>query len=275
MHYIYLLTDPRTDAPFYVGFTKNVEKRFKQHLVSAFKPYSSRNKNRRKNKLMIELDVLGFKFSDIVTVLAEAESKEEAHKVEIEMIANYGRMDYKKGTLLNMTDGGEGGSFPGEKNGMFGKVSAFKGKTHSEENKKKISDRAKKNWEGKTHTEYFGEQKSAKIMESLRLSRLGSKHSKETIAKISESNKGKKLSEEAKKLLRQQRLEKPAHVKEYKLISPDGFEYDTSGKGLAFLCRSINFNYARELQALARKGKTHTKVKKAVTFGWFIFPLKK
>lgn len=68
-----------------------------------------------------------------IVIIKENITDDEAKALEIELIAHYGRQDKGTGILHNMTDGGDGGAFPGPANGMWGK-------THSPEAIKKIKD---------------------------------------------------------------------------------------------------------------------------------------
>lgn len=62
-----------------------------------------------------------------VEILISSITREEAIELEIGLIKYYGRMDTGTGTLSNMTDGGDGGP-------------NFKGKKHTEEWKKNMSE---------------------------------------------------------------------------------------------------------------------------------------
>jgi hypothetical protein len=90
---------------------------------------------------------------------------EDAKELEIFLISLYGRRDIETGILCNLTDGGEG---------TLGIIRVV-----SDENKKKQRERML----GNKHL-------------------LGHVHSNETRKKISESNKGRKMSESNKEILR-------------------------------------------------------------------------
>ena len=82
-----------------------------------------------------------------VEILFESDDLEEIKRKEIEFIALYGRKDLGKGTLVNMTDGGDGANgcicseekkkYLSEKN--KGQVPPNKGKFLSDEEKEQIS----------------------------------------------------------------------------------------------------------------------------------------
>ncbi len=78
-----------------------------------------------------------------------------ACNMEQYLIEAYGRIDLGNGCLVNMTNGGEGatGRF-GILHPLFGKESTMKGKNHTDEARKKISESAKgnKNMLGKKHS---------------------------------------------------------------------------------------------------------------------------
>lgn len=162
-----------------------------------------------------------------VTILKTNMGWKEACELEIKMIAFYGRIkpnpkNLNYGCLVNMTDGGDGanghihsketrekiskgntgkkaseetkqkmrkimtGKYIGEKSSMFGK-------THSEENKKKISERMRGNNHmfGKTHSEKT-KKKMSERMRGENNHRFGKKASEETKKKMSEKRSGEK-----------------------------------------------------------------------------------
>jgi len=73
-----------------------------------------------------------------VTILKTNMSWEQACDLEIKMIAFYGRKDKKKGSLVNMTDGGDGS----------------KGLIHSEESKLKMREKRIGKYVGENHPSY-------------------------------------------------------------------------------------------------------------------------
>lgn len=100
-----------------------------------------------------------------VEILDDNLSWEEACKKEIELIKLYGRKDLGKGSLVNMTDGGQG-------------AYNLKGKKHTEEWKLKMSKLMIGNSNGK-----------------------GYKHTQEAKDNISKYRKGKEFSQETKNKL--------------------------------------------------------------------------
>jgi hypothetical protein len=126
-------------------------------------------------------------------------TEEWAHFMEMDLIDLYGRLNDGTGILENLTDGGEG---------VSGMEPWNKGKTHSEETKRKMSEA----WEtrgphseetkqkigegnkGKTHSEE-AKQKMSKSHKGVKKG----PHSEETKQKMSETQKGIPKSEETKR----------------------------------------------------------------------------
>ena len=81
-----------------------------------------------------------------IEVILEKLSKEEACEIEIYLIKQFGRRNLRKGTLVNLTDGGEGSLGQVYSEEYRRKISeASKGRKHSDETKKKISEANKGN----------------------------------------------------------------------------------------------------------------------------------
>jgi hypothetical protein len=101
-----------------------------------------------------------------IEILYENISWEEACEKEVELIKKYGRMDLKHGSLVNMSDGGDGLHNPSQETkkkmseakkghkqseehiknvskALLNHIGYWKGKTRSDETKKKISEAAK------------------------------------------------------------------------------------------------------------------------------------
>jgi len=140
-----------TNEVFYVG------------IGSPKRPYSKNDRNKWWHNIA---NKVGYE----VEVIEENLTWDSACLIEIALISFFGRRDLGKGTLVNLTDGGDG----------------MKGRTPSEETKAKLSAALK----GKKRSE----ETKAKISESLK----GKKRSEETKAKISKSSIGKKMSAEAR-----------------------------------------------------------------------------
>lgn len=139
----------------------------------------------------------------------------EAGKKEIEFIKKYGRKDLGEGTLVNMTDGGEGvigkiyteeyrkklseshiGIQSGNKHPLYGKG-------HSQETRKKISERQK------------GKKLSLEHRRNISIGNKGKVVSEETKLKIGMGHKGKVISEESKQKMRDAKLGKPSNRLDY------------------------------------------------------------
>ena len=151
------------NEPFYIGISKD-----------PYRPFEKRGRNkywsRIVNKTEYKIDIL---FDNL--------SYEDAKKKEIEFILLYGRKDLNKGSLVNMTDGGEGSLnvIVSEKTRQA-LSQTNKGKTGiplSEETKRKISF---------TKT---GVKQTKEAIENRRIGKLkrGYKHSEEIKKQISET----------------------------------------------------------------------------------------
>ena len=158
-YYAYLYIDPRSDEIFYVGkgcLAKSGKDRAFRHLDA-----NQHSLVARKSRKMIKEGV-----RPIIQKI-DCSSEQIALDLEMGLIKLIGRKDLGKGTLLNLTDGGE---------------SPPKGvhKTlHSEHSKKLISEK-KKEW-------YASGNQHPRGM-------LGKKLSEETKLKLSKSRVGKKYA---------------------------------------------------------------------------------
>ena len=139
------------------------------------------------------------------------ESWKEAGKKEIEFIKKYGRKDLGEGTLVNMTDGGEGvigkiytkeyrkklseshiGIQAGNKHPLYGKG-------HSQETKKKLSEIQ------------TGRRLSIEHRKNIGIGNKGRVVSNDTRKKIGIAHKGKLISEKSKQKMRYAKIGKPSN----------------------------------------------------------------
>lgn len=99
IHYLYRHIRLDTNEVFYVGIgTKLSNKTFKSSYNRAFsKSGRSKHWNNITNKVDYKIEIL-----------LESDNYSFILRKEIEFIALYGRRDLGKGTLINLTDGGEG-----------------------------------------------------------------------------------------------------------------------------------------------------------------------
>jgi len=170
----------RTDKnePFYIGIGSNIKRAYSKSGRSIFW-----------ERIVAKTDYE-------VEILLESDDYEFIKQKEIEFIALYGRRDLGKGTLVNLTDGGEGmlGNLPTIKTREKLSKARF-GFKHTEETKDKISNSLKYNNRS---------DRGLKISSSLKEFHKSNKkfQTQETKNKISNSMMGKKHSIESKEKMK-------------------------------------------------------------------------
>jgi hypothetical protein len=145
--YVYRHIRIDTNEVFYIG-------------KGNFRNYYRANSTKSRNKFWYNI-VSKTEFK--VDIIVDELTNEEAIKKEIEFIKIYGRRDLGTGTLVNLTDGGEGLSnyIRSEELKLkysqinIGRIPYNKGKKLSDEHKLKLSlaKKGKTPWLGKKHTE--------------------------------------------------------------------------------------------------------------------------
>jgi hypothetical protein len=168
--YAYLYIDPTTDGVFYVG--KGSNRRYKRHLV-----------RKDKHPLTQKLSKMGRDGITPTIEVIHATNELAAFWLERCLIAAFGRKDQGLGTLLNLTEGGEGNS----------------GYVASNELREKRSQNAKRL--GLIPPKNFGEDNPMKNPETVAkvvAYNTGKPKSIEARKKMSDAKRGRKLSESHK-----------------------------------------------------------------------------
>jgi len=176
-YYIYFHINPLKNEVFYVGKGKGNRAYDFKRRGQFYKDYISKYRN------------------IVVDIIEENLTEQEAFEREIFYIKKIGRRDLGLGSLVNLTNGGEG---------VNGNSSPNKGKTMSDEQKKKISLSHIKYWQNRK-SKYRGIPRSQEVKDKVSQSKIGHKHSQETKDKIRSALKGKKLSDEVRKKMSQSR----------------------------------------------------------------------
>jgi hypothetical protein len=169
IYYVYEIIDPRTEKPFYVGWTsRKSDLRFGEHLRE------TRSKVVNLEKVNILKDILKENLKPIMKVVYQCSDKENSIKEEIRLIDFYGRIK-DGGILTNISKGGEHHVVSDEVKKYLSELRKDKtyeellGKEKAEDLKKRISERVS----GKSNPMY------------------GKKHSAESRKRMSEKLKGK------------------------------------------------------------------------------------
>ncbi len=192
-YYLYRHIRLDTGEPFYIGIGTKEYVNSKNSYRRAF----TKTRNNKIWKSVVE------KTEYEVEILLESDYYEFIKQKEIEFIALHGRKNIKTGTLVNLTDGGEGnlGWIPSEetralwssqrKGLLAGENHPFYGIPRTEEQKKHASDLMKEKYAGSKHPLFgikgedhpnFGKRGELNPL-------FGRKLSKERCEKISEQNK--------------------------------------------------------------------------------------
>jgi hypothetical protein len=185
MAYVYRHIRLDKNEPFYIG-------------IGSDKNYNRAKTNTRRNKHWLNISKYGFE----VDILFDNLTWDEACEKEKEFIALYGRSDLGKGVLCNLTNGGDGVLGRIFKHSEDSKLKMSKTRkgvrpyVASLETRQKLSDSAKKRGISKDHLKKMIE---AKIKVGWTGHRKGIPHTEEARKKMSESNKGKKRTEQWRK----------------------------------------------------------------------------
>jgi len=186
-------------TPYYIG--KGCGSRHRVHLRDA-----KANRNTNKFAVRVTKKILNSGNEPIISIIQNEMSEDEALSLEIELIYKYGRRDNGTGILTNCTDGGDRGASglsPESKArqvaGIIEWTSNFR--VVDDEYKKKISEGLKR---------YYSENPVSlerrayisKMFSGENAHFYGKNHSEESRLKISESLKGKPLSDEHKESVR-------------------------------------------------------------------------
>jgi hypothetical protein len=247
-YYTYIYLDPRKPGkyiyeefsfefePFYVGAGHG--NRYLFHIIEAHTKYKledmeKMNKHKRNKILKIEREN---KTEPIILKLKENITELEAFNFEILLIAKIGRINVGTGPLTNLTPGGDGKGkkMPPEAIEKLRKILtgrkvspehaaknrlAFKGKTHTKETKKRMSESQKARHKAHPMTEESKQQISKthyikkeagfkpnitdEARRKMSIPWKGKKRPEETIKKMSAWQKGKPKSEAHKKALKE------------------------------------------------------------------------
>lgn len=155
-HYLYRHIRKDTESVFYVGIGTKSEK-YETHIKEYSRAFVKSKRNVIWNRIIAKTDYE-------VEILMESDDYDFIKQKEIEFIALYGRRDLDKGTLCNLTDGGEGSKNIIVSKETSAKLSkSLKGHITTNETKLAIS------------ISNTGKKRTKEMCEAQRLARLGDK----------------------------------------------------------------------------------------------------
>jgi hypothetical protein len=184
MAYLYKHIRKDINEIFYIGIGK-----------SPTRMYSKQSRNRMWHNIINKTEY-------IAEIIEDGLTWEDACIKEKELINFYGRRDLGMGTLVNMTDGGDGLNNPNKETKL--KMGVNKGqKIHTEQSKKRIATATRNRMLGSTFSEktkqklsdsHKGIKQSEETKQKRKLAMIGKNtgpKDEETKRKIAEANKGK------------------------------------------------------------------------------------
>ena len=100
-YYLYRHIRLDKNEPFYIGIGKKDNKNHRSEKTEYLRAYNKTDRNNWWKKVVSKTEYE-------VEIILESDNYKVIKQKEIEFIALYGRRDLEKGTLVNMTDGGDG-----------------------------------------------------------------------------------------------------------------------------------------------------------------------
>lgn len=234
MYYVYELIDPRVNLPFYVG--KGKDKRVYFHLSEKSRAKSDNFKKFDKIKKIRKEG-----YEPEVKIVEYFENENDAYKYEEELIKKYGKRDIDEGGIL--TNICESARPPNLKGRTYQEIYGDGWEEQIQKRLKTKKERGNMGFGGRTHTEESKKRISEKI---------SGKNNPSYGVPCSEERK-LKISKRAKE--RFAAGFKSPSSKIWKLVSPENKEYNIIG-GLKEFCKSQNISYATMSAAIKynRKG---------------------
>lgn len=258
MYYIYRHIRLDSNEPFYIGKGKHKTRNGKMYPCDEYyRAYCKNNRNIFWRNIVSKTDYR-------VEIIFESDVEDIINEKEIEFINLYGRRDLGKGTLCNLTNGGEkevGRIFSKEYREKLSK--AAKGRIKSPETIEKLKKslkgrRVSEETRDKIRKKALGRVASEEAKRKMSESRRGTKRSLETRRKQSEAQRGKKHSEEAKAKMREKskgRYNIYNHPSAKKIVNIETNEVYYSIK---HLCNEKGLNYGTMISRLTGKRKNNT-----------------
>jgi hypothetical protein len=231
MYYVYELIDPRVNLPFYVG--KGKDKRVYFHLSE-----QSRAKSENKKKFNKIQKIKKEGYEPEIKIVEYFENENDAYDYEEKLIKKYGRKGYDKdGILTNICESS--------------RPPKLKGRTYQEIYGDKWEEQIEKRRNLQLSVGGYGPKKHSEETKKKISQKFAGKNNPSDGVPCSEERK-RKISEKAKE--RFAAGFKPPSAKTWKIIGPDNTEYIIVG-GLQKFCKSQNISYATMSAAIKYKRK--------------------
>jgi hypothetical protein len=256
MAYVYRHIRLDKNEPFYIGIGSDSDGKYTR----------SKSKKNRNNHWYNIVNCTDYK----IEIMLDDLTWEEANEKEIELVAFYGRRDLNKGTLVNLTNGGDGVvGYKQSEETKKKRSESMKGKKTNEETIKKMSESRKNLYENGYVSPNKGKKQSEETKKKRSESLKGKKRPEDVKIRISIANKGKDSWKKGKKSSDVSRKKVSETLKEnYKngYVSPVSKKVINTETGniynsVAEMCRNLGLNAGTMAGKLSGRRKNNTPFK--------------